>query len=69
MPTILLIALRLGGGVSGTLAWYWRLPQRERQLADARTKEHIERTYHATLWMLTPGQAMSVHDWARGQHA
>ena len=47
MPTNFLIALRIGGAVVGSLVWYWKLPQRERQTADARTKDHIDRTYGA----------------------
>lgn len=69
MPTILLIALRLGGAVAGTLGWYWRLPRRVRQAADARTSAHIERTYGTSLWGLTAEQARAVHRWARAQHA
>jgi hypothetical protein len=45
VATILLIALRIGGAVAGSLLWYWRLPHPVRQAADARTRDHIERTY------------------------
>ncbi len=69
MPTNFLIALRIGGAVVGSLVWYWKLPQRERQTADARTKDHIDRTYGAPVWSLTPEQARAVHDWAKAQHA
>ena len=69
MPTILLIALRLGGAVAGPLGWYWRLPRCLRQAADARTSDHIERTYGTCMWSLTVEQARAVHRWARAHHA
>ncbi|GAA0567328.1 hypothetical protein GCM10009416_01680 [Craurococcus roseus] len=69
MPTIFLIALRLGGAVADSLVWYWSLPQLARQAADARTRDHIERTYSASIWALTPAQAREVHAWAKAQHA
>ena len=48
MATILLLALRIGGALAGSLLWYWRLPHPIRQAADARTRDHIERD----LWPL-----------------
>lgn len=69
MPIILLIALRLRGTVADSLGWYWNLPQLARQAADARTREHIERTYRASIWALTTAQAREVHAWAKAQHA
>ena len=69
MPTIYLLALRMGGAVAGTLGWYWRLPQLARQAADARAKDHIERTYGVSMWHLTPEQARAVHEWAAARHA
>lgn len=69
MPTIFLIALKLGDTVAGSLGWYWNLPQRGRQAADARTSDHIERTYRATVRTLTLEGARAVHEWARAQHA
>ena len=69
MATILIIALRIGGAVVGSLAWYWRLPRLLRQAADARTKDHIERTYRTSIWSLTVEQATAVYKWARAQHA
>lgn len=70
MPTIFLVALRLGGAVAASLGWYWKLPQLARQAADARTRDHIERTYRAgDVWALTPAQAAEVHAWAKAQHA
>ena len=68
MPTIFLIALRLGGAVADSLVWYWKLPQLARQAADAQAREHIERTYRASVWALTPAQAREVHAWAKAQH-
>jgi hypothetical protein len=69
LPTIYLIALRMGGAVAGSLGWYWRLPQLVRQAADARAKEHIEKTYGVPVWNLTPEQARTVHEWATARHA
>jgi hypothetical protein len=69
MPTIFIIALRIGGAFVGSLAWYWRLPQLVRQAADARTREHIERTYSTSIWSLSVEQARAVYTWARAQHA
>ena len=69
MPTIYLIALRIGGAVAGSLGWYWDLPQLARQAADARTRDHIEATYRASLQSLSTGQAQAVYDWARAQRA
>jgi hypothetical protein len=69
VPTIYLIALRIGGAVAGSLGWYWGLPQLARQAADARTRDHIEATYRAPLQGLSTGQARAVYDWARAQHA
>jgi hypothetical protein len=67
--TILLIALRIGGAVAGSLRWYWRLPLPLRQAADARTRDHIERTYGISMWKLTPEQARAVYRWTMAQHA
>ncbi len=69
MPTILLIALRIGGAVVGSLTWYWRLPRALRQAADARTRDHIESTYRTSIRSLTVEQARAVYRWARAQHA
>ena len=69
MPTILLIAFRIGGAVVGSLNWYWRLPHTLRQAADARTRDHIERTYRTSIWSLTVEQARAVYRWTRAQHA
>ncbi len=69
MPTIYLIALRIGGAVVGSLTWYWRLPQFVRQTADVRTRDYIERTYRTSMWSLTAEQARAVYSWARAQHA
>ena len=69
MPTIYLIALRTGGAAAGPLGWYWGLPQLARQAADARTRDHIERTYRASTRSLGTEQARAVYDWARAQHA
>ncbi len=69
MPTILIIALRTGGTVVGSLAWYWRLPQLVRQAADARTRDYIDRTYRTSMWGLSTEQTKAVYDWARAQHA
>ncbi len=69
MATILIIALRIGGAVVGSLAWYWRLPRLLRQAADARTRAHVERAYGVALRSLTPEQARDVHAWAKAQHA
>ena len=69
MPTTYLVALRTGGGLAGSLGWYWSLPQRERQAADARTRDHIERTYGTSVRGLSAEQARAVHDWARARHA
>ena len=69
MPTIYLVALRIGGAVAGSLGWYWSLPQLARQAADARTRAHIEATYRSPLQGLSPGQARAFYDWARAQHA
>jgi hypothetical protein len=69
VPTIYLIALRIGAAVAGSLGWYWGLPQRERQAADARTRGHIQATYRAPLQGLSPGQARAAYDWARARHA
>jgi hypothetical protein len=40
-----------------------------RQAADARTRDHIERTYRTSIWSLTVEQATAVYKWARAQHA
>ena len=69
MATILLLALRIGGAVAGSLLWYWRLPHPTRQAADARTRDHIERTYGLSMWKLTPEQARAVYRWAMAEHA
>ena len=69
MPTIFLIALRIGGAVVGSLNWYWRLPQLVRQAADARTRDYIERTFRTSIRSLSAEQARTVYDWARAQHA
>ena len=69
MPTTYLIAFRIGGAVAGSLGWYWKLPQLVRQAADARTKDHIEKTYGVSMWNLTSEQARAVHEWATAQHA
>ena len=69
MPTIFLVALRLGSAVVGSLEWYWRLGQHARRAADARTNDYIARTYSTTIWSLTRDQAKAVSDWARAQHA
>lgn len=69
MPTIYITALRIGGAGTGSMEWYWRLPQHERQTADARTKSHIDATYRTSLWSLSGDQARAVYKWARAQHA
>jgi hypothetical protein len=69
VPTILLIALRVGAAVVGSLAWYWRLPPQVRQAADARTSDHIARTYRTSIWGLSVEQARAAYRWARAQHA
>ena len=69
MPTILIIALRVGGTPVGSLHWYWRLSRGERQAANARTRAHIEERYGAGIWDLTLDQAKAVHRWTRAQHA
>jgi hypothetical protein len=69
MPTIFLIALRIGGAVVGSLSWYWRLPQLVRQAADARTRDYIERTFRTSIRSLSAEEARTVYDWARAQHA
>ena len=69
MPTTYPLALRIGGALVGSLGWYWGLPQRERQAADARTREHIERTYGTSARSLSAEQARAVYDWARARHA
>ena len=69
MPTILLIALRIDGAVTGSLHWYWRLPRPVRQAADTRTRDYIERTYRTSMWSLTAEQARAVYRWAMAQHA
>ena len=69
MPTIYLIALRVGGAVGGSLAWYWRLPRPVRQAADARTRGHIDRTYKTSIWSLSAEQAKAAYEWARAPHA
>jgi hypothetical protein len=69
VPTIYLLALRIGGAVADSLGWYWGLPQLARQAADALTRDHIEATYRAPLQGLSTGQARAVYDWARAQHA
>jgi hypothetical protein len=69
VPTIYLVARRIGGAVAGSLGWYWGLPQLARQAADARTRDHIEATYRTSLQGLSPEQARAVYDWARAQHA
>lgn len=68
MPTTYLVALRIGG-LAGSLGWYWGLPQLARQAADARTRDHIERTYRTSARSLSAEQARAVYDWARAQHA
>ena len=65
MPTIYLIALRIGGAAAGSLGWYWGLPQLARQAADARTRDHIEATYRAPLRSLSAEQARAAYEWAR----
>ena len=64
------MALRAGGGaVVGSLGWYWSLPQLARQAADARTRDHIERTYRTSTRGLSAEQAQAVYDWARARRA
>jgi len=69
VPTTYLVALKLGGALVRSLGWYWSLPQLVRQEADARTRDHIERMYRASLRDLSFEQAQEVYDWARAQHA
>ena len=69
MPTVFIIALRIGGAFAGSLGWYWRLSQHERQAADARTRAHIDTTYGTSIWSLTAEQAKAIHHWTRAQHA
>ena len=69
MPTTYLVALRIGGALVGSLGWYWSLPQLARQAADARTRDHIERTYRTSTRSLSTEEARAVYYWARAQHA
>jgi hypothetical protein len=69
MPVILLIGLRIGGAFVGSMGWYWALPGFLRRAADARTRDHIARTYGASLWELSLDQARAVYRWARAEHA
>ena len=69
MPTTYLVALRAGGGATGSLGWYWRLPQRAREAVDAATRDHLERVCGAPVRGLSAEQARVVHDWARAGHA
>lgn len=69
VPTTYLVALKAGAAAAGALGWYWRLPQRARQALDARTREHIERTYRAPAWRLGAEQARAACEWARAQAA
>ena len=69
MPTTYLVALRIGDALVGSLGWYWSLPQLARQAADARTRDHIERTFRTSTRGLSTEQAQAVYGWARARHA
>ena len=64
---LLAIAALLGGG--GTLAWYSRLSQAERDEADRKANEYARTLFHKALDELNARQATQVHERVKGELA
>jgi len=57
---LLAIAAILGGG--GTLAWYSRLSQAEKDEADRKANEHARKLFNKALDELTARQAAQINE-------
>ena len=62
---LLAIAALLGGG--GTLAWYSRLSQAEKDEADQKANEYARTLFNKALDELTQRQATQIHGRVKGE--
>ena len=68
-PIIPLLAIAAILGGAGTLAWYSRLSQAEKDKADRKANEYARQLFHKALDELTARQATQVHEQVRGELA
>lgn len=66
-PIIPLLAIAAILGGTGTLAWYSRLSQAEKEKADRKANEYARTLFHKALDELTARQASQVHERVKGE--
>ena len=66
-PIIPLLAIAAILGGTGTLAWYSRLSQAEKEKADRKANEHARQFFNKALDELTARQASQIHERVKGE--
>ena len=66
-PIIPLLAIAAILGGTGTLAWYSRLSQAEKEKADRKANEYARQFFHKALDELNTREATQIHERVKGE--